>query len=115
MALTFQEIKGLIAGGIGSVTSVNVSADSTSRGAQGSSSSGGGLVIKRTGEVTGSASGGSMNITLEGGGAQWDGALTQDAVSPYFTRAQKLALASILKYVENMSNATVENQLDQKN
>ena len=112
MAVTFQEIKGLIDSNIGSVTNVTISADSSSRGSQSSSQSGSGLVIKRTGEVTGSASGGSLNITLEGGGMDWDGALTQDGVSPYFTRAQRTVLASLMKYVESMSNATIDNQMD---
>jgi hypothetical protein len=112
MAVTFQEIKGLIDSSIGSVTSVNISGDSTNRGAQGSSSSGGGLVIKRTGEVTGSASGGSMNITLEGGSANWEGALTQDNVAPYYTRAQRAVLSSLLKYIGTMSNADINNKLD---
>jgi hypothetical protein len=115
MAVTFQEIKGLIDSSIGSVKNVTVSADSSNRGAQGASSSGGGLVIKRTGEVTGSASGGSLNITLEGGGINWEGALTQDNVAPYYTRAQRTVLATLLKYIDTMSNAEVDNQMDKAN
>jgi hypothetical protein len=115
MAVTFQEIQNLISANIGSVKNVSITADSSNRGSQGVSSSGGGLVIKRTGEVTGSASGGSLNITLEGGGMNWEGALTQDNVAPYYTRAQRTVLASLLKYIDTMSNAEVDNQLDKTN
>lgn len=102
MASTFPEIKSLIDGDIGSLDEITVSSDSTKRGATGQSS-GGGLFISRTGVVSGSLSGGK--IVLEGGSSEWDGAVSQDNIAPYYTRAQRTALSSIKRYVHEMSGA----------
>lgn len=111
MAVSFAEVKSLIDASVGTLKEVTIKGDSSLRGAS-SSGSGSGLVIKRNGEVTGSLSSGS--ITLEGGGLGWDGALSNDAVSPNYTRAQRTMLASLTKYIESMSNATIDNNLGEK-
>lgn len=108
MGVSFAEVKSMIDGAIGNLTNVTVKGDSSLRGGS-SSSTGSGLVIKRNGEVTGSLSGGS--ITLEGGGLGWDGALFNDATTANYTRAQRTMLASLTKYIESMSDATIDNQL----
>jgi hypothetical protein len=109
MATSFAEVKSLIDSNIGTLTNVRVTADTANRGATTSSSTSG-LVIKRNGEVTGSLSSGT--ITLEGGGIGWEGALTQDNAAPYFTRAQRTMLASLLGYIGQMSDSTVDNELE---
>lgn len=111
MALSFAEVKNIIDQNIGTLKNVTISADSSNRGAS-SSTSGSGLVIKRNGQVTGSLSGGS--ITLEGGGLNWEGAVSQDNAAPYFTRAQRTMLASLIKYIEDMSDAPIDNKLEVK-
>lgn len=110
MALSFAEVKNILDQTIGTLQAVTVNADSTNRGASSSGTSG--LLIKRNGEVTGSFTSGS--ITLEGGGLQWSDSLSQDNAAPYFTRAQRTMLASILNYVGSMSDATVDNQVSQR-
>jgi hypothetical protein len=111
MALSFAEVKNILDQNIGSLTAVTVTADASNRGASSTTSSNG-LVIKRNGQVTGSLTGGT--ITLEGGGINWEGALSQDNAAPYFTRAQRTMLASILSYIGSMSDATVDNQVNQR-
>lgn len=109
MAVSFADVKSIIDQNIGTLKTVTIGTDATKRGGV-ASSSGSGLIIKRDGSVTGSLSGG--NITLEGGGIGWEGALTQDNVSAYYTRAQRVMLTSLLKYIDSMSDAEVTNNLD---
>lgn len=70
------------------------------------SSGGAGLTINRDGSVTGSLAGGS--ITLAGGSLDWQGALNQVNTTPYITRAQKTVLASMVKYIETMTDAHID-------
>jgi hypothetical protein len=105
--MNFNSIVGALGQNIGKITHVTVKGDSTKRGASGSASSGG-IFINRLGQISGSGSGGTLTVTLEGGDAQWDGALTQDGVSPYYTRAQQEMVASLLKYVRSHSDAEIE-------
>lgn len=106
MGTQFSDLTNLLSN-IGEAETVTVIGDSSMRG--GNFTQGSGITISRAGNITGSAaSGKNITITLEGGNAQWDGALTQDQIGPYYTRAQLTLVSSLRQYVESMSNASFE-------
>lgn len=83
-----------------SADTVTIQGDSTQRGAFGSAS--GGVFINRFGQISGSGT----TVYLEGGSPDWHDSLTQTNITPYYTRAQLMAVASIKQYLAAMAPDT---------
>lgn len=107
MAQDFYSITGMFSG-VADIDTITVTGDGTKRDGVASTVPSG-IFIYRTGEVVGSIKS-APTITLEGGSADFDGAVNQTAVAPYYTVAQKTALSSIINYVNQMSDAFVDTQ-----
>ncbi len=105
--LTLNEVTQLIAPQIANIKTIKVTNSGTKRGGTIATNTSG-LIIHRTGAVTGTVTSGTLTIVLEGGNAGWENALSDQNVDTYYTRAQYTILNSIVRYVTNVNPNVIE-------
>ena len=109
--ITFQEVLKQIASNAANITSVTIKGNGRKIG-DASELSVQGLTISKAGYYYGSVGSGTLEIYLDGGTAQWDGALTNYEVDPYFTAAQYNALDNLInKLTTYNSNIDIDYQI----
>lgn len=89
-----------IAQNISSITTIDVLSDGSKRGAPPTPSSSG-IYIDRLGNASGSCSGNTLSITLQGGTAEWEGAVSTTNFYDTFAISQLLALEYIILFTIN--------------
>lgn len=85
----------------GSITSVEVVNDGRPRGTRRPVVfNNNGIYIKRSGALILGNCSSSLNITVEGGNPNWDGAFVQDGALPYYPATQINTLLNIINFIK---------------
>lgn len=108
MIANLAQIKGLVAKALNGDVTVSIKGSGAKRGASDKAQSGT-IFIHKSGFVTGSAASGSINIVLEGGDPDWDGAVVKDGVASGFSVPQMQVLAALVDHIETFGGKVTVN------